>query len=45
MIPEWDEPIMGIAVSFPSSDSGVKVDYKVDHLLWKEWEGEYGAAD
>lgn len=41
----WDEPIMGIAVSFPASDSGVKVDYKVDHLLWKEWEGEYGAAD
>lgn len=41
----WEEPIMGIAVSFPASDSGVKVDYKVDHLLWKEWEGEYGAAD
>ena len=21
-------------MSFPSSDSGVKVEYKVDHLLW-----------
>lgn len=41
----WDAPIMGIAVSFPASDSGVKADYKVDHLLWKEWEGEYGSAD
>ena len=25
----WNEPIMGIAVSFPASDSGVKVNYKV----------------
>lgn len=41
----WNEPIMGIAVSFPASDSGVKVNYKVDHLLWKEWEGEYGSVD
>jgi hypothetical protein len=45
VIKGWDAPIMGFAISFPASDSGVKVDYKVDHLLWKEWEGEYGAAD
>lgn len=45
LIAGWESPIMGMAVSFPASDSGVKVDYKVDHLLWKEWEGEYGAAD
>jgi hypothetical protein len=45
VIAEWDKPIIGVAVSFPASDSGIKVDYKVDHLLWKEWEGEYGAVD
>jgi hypothetical protein len=45
IISGWDKPIIGMALSFPASDSGIKVDYKVDHLLWKEWEGEYGAAD
>jgi len=44
-IKNWDKPVMALAVSFPTSESGVKVDYKVDHLLWKEWEGEYGSAD
>ena len=45
VIAGWNKPIMALAVSFPGSDSGVKVNYKVDHLLWKEWEGEYGASD
>ena len=36
------EPIMAFAISFPSSDSAVKVAYKVDHLKWKQ---EYGPAD
>jgi len=35
-------PIMAFGVSFPSSDSGVKVEYAVDHLLWTQ---EYGPAD
>lgn len=35
-------PIAAFGVSFPSSTSGVKVEYKVDHLLW---ETEYGPAD
>lgn len=39
---EWSEPIMAFAISFPSSDSAVKVAYKVDHL---KWEQEYGPAD
>ena len=39
---EWEKPIIAFAISFPSSNSGTKVEYKVDHLLWKE---EYGAAD
>ncbi len=40
--PAWREPIMAFALSFPSSESPVKVEYKVDHLLWEQ---EYGAAD
>jgi len=39
---KWDKPIAGFAISFPTSTSGIKVEYKVDHLLWEE---EYGAAD
>ncbi len=35
-------PVMAFGVSFPTSDSGVKVEYAVDHLLWAQ---EYGQAD
>lgn len=35
-------PVMAFGVSFPSSSSGVKVEYAVDHLLWTQ---EYGPAD
>jgi hypothetical protein len=35
-------PVMAFGVSFPTSASGTKVEYKVDHLLW---ENEYGPAD
>ena len=38
----WSEPIMAFAISFPSSNSNIKVEYKVDHLLWEQ---EYGQAD
>lgn len=36
------DPIMAFGVSFPASDSGVKVEYAVDHLTWAQ---EYGPAD
>ena len=36
------DPVMAFGVSFPTSDSGVKVEYAVDHLLWTQ---EYGPAD
>lgn len=36
------DPVMAFGVSFPSSDSGVKVEYAVDHLTWTQ---EYGPAD
>ena len=39
------EPVIAFGVSFPSSDSGVKVAYKVDHLIWERWEQEYGSAE
>ena len=38
----WKDPIIAFAISFPSSVTGVKVEYRVDHLLW---ETEYGPAD
>jgi hypothetical protein len=38
----WTDPVMAFGVSFPASDSGVKVEYAVDHLLWGQ---EYGPAD
>lgn len=36
------DPVMAFGVSFPASDSGVKVEYAVDHLLWAQ---EYGPTD
>jgi hypothetical protein len=36
------DPIVAFGISFPSSDAGVKVEYKVDHLLYAM---EYGPAD
>ncbi|MBK9246083.1 MAG: Z1 domain-containing protein [Burkholderiales bacterium] len=45
VFPERKEPIIAFGVSFPSSDSGVKVEYKVDHLTWARWEQEYGSAE
>ena len=42
-VPEgWNTPVIGFAVSFPSSNSGVVVEYKVDHLFWEQ---EYGASE
>jgi hypothetical protein len=35
-------PVIAFAISFPASDSGVKVEYKVNNILWEQ---EYGAAD
>lgn len=36
------DPIIAFAMSFPGGDAGVKVEYKVDHLLWEQ---EYGSAE
>lgn len=42
VFPNRKDPVMAFGASFPSSDSGVKVEYKVDHLLWEQ---EYGSAE
>jgi hypothetical protein len=39
---EWKKPVMAFGISFPASEAGETVAYKVDHLKWEE---EYGAAD
>ena len=35
-------PIVAFAVSFPGSNSGTKVEYKVNNVLWEQ---EYGSAE
>jgi hypothetical protein len=35
-------PVVGLAVSFPASDSGVRVKYSVNNIYWEQ---EYGGAD
>lgn len=35
-------PVVAIAISFPGSNSGNKVEYKVNNVLWEQ---EYGAAE
>lgn len=35
-------PVIAFGISFPGSDSGLRVEYKVNNLLWEQ---EYGAAE
>lgn len=35
-------PVVGFGISFPGSNSGVKVEYKVNNVLWEQ---EYGASE
>lgn len=35
-------PIVAFGISFPSSDTGVKVEYKVTNILWEQ---EYGSGE
>lgn len=42
IVPEWTKPIMAFAIAFPSSDSGIQVEYEVNILYWEQ---EYGSAD
>ena len=42
---EDTSPVAAFAISFPGSNRGEKVEYKVNNVLWEQWEQEYGAAD
>ena len=35
-------PVVGFALSFPASDSGVRVNYEVNNILWEQ---EYGGSE
>jgi len=41
-LPDKTTPVIAFGISFPFSDSGVKVEYKVNNVLWEQ---EYGAAE
>ena len=38
----WNDPIVAFAIAFPSSETGIKVEYKVDLLYWEQ---EYGPSE
>ena len=38
----WASPVIAFVISFPSSESGVKVDYEVNYRYWEQ---EYGASE
>ncbi len=40
-MPEATPPVVGFGISFPGSNSGLKVSYKVNNVLWEQ---EYGPA-
>lgn len=41
-LPSDSPPIMAFGISFPTSRSGVKVEYKVNNILWEQ---EYGPSE
>ena len=42
IIDGWNDPIVAFAIAFPSSETGIKVEYKVDLLYWEQ---EYGPSE
>lgn len=42
IIDGWDDPIIAFAMVFPTSETGIKVEYKVDLLYWEQ---EYGPSE
>ncbi len=43
--PDDTPAVAAFAVSFPDSNRGERVEYKVNNVLWERWGEEYGAAD
>ena len=44
-LPDETPEVAAFAISFPGSNRGEKVEYKVNNVLWEQWEQEYGAAE
>lgn len=42
IVPGWDKPIMAFAIAFPSTESGIRVEYEVN---LRYWEQEYGPSE
>ncbi|WP_145491945.1 Z1 domain-containing protein [Yersinia rohdei] len=42
IVPGWSKPIMAFAISFPASDTAIKVEYKANLLYWMQ---EYGPSE
>ena len=42
VLPPDTPPVIAFGISFPGSNSGLKVEYKVNNVLWEQ---EYGPAD
>lgn len=42
---ETPQPVIAFGISFPGSQSGKKVLYKVNSVEWHKWEQEYGATE
>ncbi len=43
--PDETPGVAAFAISFPGSNRGEKVEYKVNNVLWEQWEQEYGSAE
>lgn len=43
--PDEAPRVAAFAISFPGSNRGEKVEYKVNNVLWEQWEQEYGSAE
>lgn len=37
--------VMAFGISFPGSDAGVKVEYKVNSVMIRDWEADYGSSE
>ena len=44
-LPEDTPAVAAFAISFPGSTRGERVEYKVNNVLWEQWEQEYGSAE
>lgn len=42
---EHSPAVIAFGISFPGSDTGVKVEYKVNTVMIRDWEFEYGASE